>query len=492
MKTVKLFWFYLKQFSFWQMFLLAILFLATAVRLFLFFGVEKSLWLDEAALALNILDKNFLELFKPLQYAQSAPPLFLVLTKALVSVFGAGERVLRFIPFLCSILSLFAFWLLAKELFKKNSFLCAISLLIFSLSMPLLYNTIEFKPYAADVLFTILTAYIWLKYLSFEISLKKEICFGVLLLVFPLFSFGSVFPLFAVLILSLFKKRIIFVSLLTLGLIIEYLFVFSKISMGTKVYEYWIPYFINYNLDKILFIFSEIIKYLFYPSVFVLFGFILFITGCVYLFKRNKKAFGFFGLTILGGFLASFFNFYPLYERLSLFLYPILLIIVLYPLYCVLNGKTGIKKVLIYLVSWIIIFSSIGYNFSDKNIYKREEIKPLLFAVQKKFKQGDGIFVFKGAHLTYKYYTKTAFKDTLGDLANDSFVCPYNMTAETCANKIKPFCGTARNRGNSCYIIYSNEGGHYLHNIKLLKETVTKLDGKILLKDKASLLYMVD
>ena len=60
MKTVKLFWFYLKQFSFWQMFLFAILFLAMAVRLFLFFGVEKSLWLDEAALALNILDKNFL------------------------------------------------------------------------------------------------------------------------------------------------------------------------------------------------------------------------------------------------------------------------------------------------------------------------------------------------------------------------------------------------------------------------------------------------
>ena len=54
-----------------------------------------------------------------------------------------------------------------------------------------------------------------------------------------------------------------------------------------------------------------------------------------------------------------------------------------------------------------------------------------------------------------------------------------NDIAEICANKIEPFCGTARNRGNSCYIIYSNEGGHYLHNIKLLKETVTKLDGKM-------------
>ena len=104
----------LKMLSSSRVLLGIVLLFGVAVRLYLFFGVEKSLWLDEAALALNVLDKNFLELFKPLQYAQSAPPSFLILTKVLVSLFGAGEKVLRFIPFFCSIASVFAFWLLIK------------------------------------------------------------------------------------------------------------------------------------------------------------------------------------------------------------------------------------------------------------------------------------------------------------------------------------------------------------------------------------------
>ena len=341
----------LKMLSSSRVLLGIVLLFGVAVRLYLFFGVEKSLWLDEAALALNVLDKNFLELFKPLQYAQSAPPSFLILTKVLVSLFGAGEKVLRFIPFFCSIASVFAFWLLAREIFKKNNFLCLISVLTFSLSAPLLYNTIEFKPYTTDVLFTILTVLIWLKYSDKISSIKKQVLFGLCFVLFPLFSFGSVFPLCAVLALSLFKKRIMSAFVLTFGLLIEYLFIFSKINAGTRVYEYWIPYFINYNPDKILFIFFQIIKYLFYPSNFVLLGFILFITGGVYLLKKDKKAFGFFVLTILGGFSASFFNFYPLYERLSLFLYPIVLIIILFPLYCVSDKKGSIKKALIYLVS---------------------------------------------------------------------------------------------------------------------------------------------
>ncbi len=62
--------------------------LAVIVRVYLFIFVEKSLWLDEAALALNILDKGYLELFQPLQYAQSAPPLFLLCTKFLTEIFG--------------------------------------------------------------------------------------------------------------------------------------------------------------------------------------------------------------------------------------------------------------------------------------------------------------------------------------------------------------------------------------------------------------------
>jgi len=476
-----------------------IFFLAVSFRTFLFFGVEKSLWLDEAALALNVINGSFLELFKPLFYAQSAPPLFLILTKVLVSVFGPGERVLRFIPFICSVLSTFVFYFLFKTVFYKENMtgkeknkahiVTLIALLSFSFAFPLLYNAIEFKPYSTDVLFTILTSLIWLKYSDSEITFKKQVKFGVLLSCFPLISFGSIFPVCAILILSLFKKIKLFSLVLASGLIFEYIFIFSKINQGTRVYDYWIPYFINFNPAKIPFILAEILKYYFYPSNFTLLCLIAFILGFIYLFLKNKKALGFFLLTIFLAFLASFFNFYPLYERLSLFLYPIIFIIVISPLYYAVFEKDGIKKAFIYLMSAIIIMSALLYNFSDKKSYKREEIKPLLLAIKREIHPGDRIFVFKGAHVTYRYYLKTAFKNSLGKFSSDTFVCPYDVSKEACATKIKPFCNVAPERKNSCYIIYSSEGGHFLRDIELLQKTVTELRGSLLLKDKNSFLY---
>lgn len=334
---------------------------AVILRFFLFFGVEKSLWLDEAALALNVLDKGYLELFQPLQYAQSAPPLFLCLTKLLVSVFGASERVFRFIPFVCSIASVFGFYYLPKiflcgKMVDTKGFsaflFVAAPLCLFCAGFPLLYNTIEFKPYMTDVLFTILTALIWFKYLEYEdVSLKKQIGSAFLLTVFPLFSFGSIFSVCAVLVLSLLKRRKVFCLILISGLLLEYLFIFSKISGGTRVYDYWLPYFIDYSPIKAVFVLSEIIRYQFYPSNMVLLGFIGFIAGCAALFRRDRKVFGFFGLIVFGGFLASFFNFYPLYDRLSLFLYPVMLVIIGYPLLCAMDDENKVRRFVIFGLS---------------------------------------------------------------------------------------------------------------------------------------------
>lgn len=450
------------------------------LRLLLFLFVDKSFWLDEAALALNVLDKGYLELFQPLQYAQSAPPLFLCFTKILVSIFGVSERVFRFIPLLCSVAAIFVFYYLLCEIFKEKKQCITFGLIVFSLSFPLLYNTIEFKPYMTDVLFTMFTALIWFKYLNKDIGLKSQICFAVLSSIFPLFSFGSIFPLCALLILSLLKKRKSFSLILVLGLLFEYLFIFSKINSGTRVYEYWTPYFVNYNPIKAIFILFDIIKYHFYPSSLVLIAFIGFIAGCVFLFKKNRNVFNFFGLTILAGFSASFFNFYPLYERLSLFLYPVVLIIVLFPLCSVMFDKNNIKKTVILILSGIFCFSVCFYNFVNPYLYKREEIKPLLLKMRNEIQPQDKIFVFKGTHLTYRLY------DRVFKFQNEAYICPYNISAETCAKKIKPFCDK-----NTCFIVYSSEVDSQ-NNIKILKETVSKLNGEILLQDKNSILYKVD
>lgn len=63
---------------------------------------NRSLWIDEAALALNIRDRSFSELFYPLDYAQAAPIGFLIVEKLFYQTLGHSEYVLRLFPFLCT------------------------------------------------------------------------------------------------------------------------------------------------------------------------------------------------------------------------------------------------------------------------------------------------------------------------------------------------------------------------------------------------------
>ncbi len=57
----------------------------------------RSLWLDEAFLALSLIERSPLELFRPLDYAQVVPVGYLLLLKSLAAPFDYGEWSLRLV-----------------------------------------------------------------------------------------------------------------------------------------------------------------------------------------------------------------------------------------------------------------------------------------------------------------------------------------------------------------------------------------------------------
>jgi hypothetical protein len=110
------------------------------------------LYIDEALLAQNLLTRSWSGLWAPLDLAQSAPPLFITLVKALGAAFGYAERVLRAIPFATGCLLLPLTWIVARQLLPNEESMVAVTLV--ALSPSAIFYSNMFKPYASDMIVT--------------------------------------------------------------------------------------------------------------------------------------------------------------------------------------------------------------------------------------------------------------------------------------------------------------------------------------------------
>jgi hypothetical protein len=77
-----------------------------ALRLVEYFH-NRSIWWDEAMLALNVLHRTSGQLWRPLDYDQGAPIGFLLLERAAVDTLGQSELALRLVPLAAGIASVF-------------------------------------------------------------------------------------------------------------------------------------------------------------------------------------------------------------------------------------------------------------------------------------------------------------------------------------------------------------------------------------------------
>jgi hypothetical protein len=85
----------LKTFLSWERVAVAVLLLLGALLRLRQYLTGRSLWADEASLALNIVNRNFAGMFQPLDYDQGAPVGFLLVEKLFNSILGKKEFALR-------------------------------------------------------------------------------------------------------------------------------------------------------------------------------------------------------------------------------------------------------------------------------------------------------------------------------------------------------------------------------------------------------------
>src|SRR5690349_22225807 len=90
------------------------------------YGTGRSLWIDEAMLALNIVNRNFAGLFKPLDYDQGTPLGFLLIEKFFNVILGKNELVLRLFPLMMGLAVLWLFYLLLNQITSGAGLLIAL------------------------------------------------------------------------------------------------------------------------------------------------------------------------------------------------------------------------------------------------------------------------------------------------------------------------------------------------------------------------------
>lgn len=113
--------------------------------------VNRSLWLDESFLALNLLDRDFLGLLRPLDHLQTAPLLFLWATELTTRIFGFEEWAMRLPAFISGVAALVFISVLAWRMLREQMAILAV-VALGVVSPQLVFYSAEIKPYSTDVL----------------------------------------------------------------------------------------------------------------------------------------------------------------------------------------------------------------------------------------------------------------------------------------------------------------------------------------------------
>lgn len=384
---------------------------------------NRSLWLDEAALALNIINRQFSDLTKPLTGAQNAPVGFLFLVKSATILFGNSEYALRMIPFIAGVVSIFLFFYFLKQVVVEGKGRY-ISLAIFIFSTDLIYYSSELKQYSFGLMMSLILYIVFLHfYKKTNYSLLALIGIFVIWFsqptVFILASFGML--LFVRSIKNKDAKNLTFTSIMVglwiASFLLKYKFHLAASLADEGLKDYWQNAFApGLSLSAFAWYVQSILSVFNTPLGlhFSLLWLIFFIVGCYSLFIRDKEKAIFLLLPIGVTLFASNFRVYPFVGRFLLFLAPIFIVFIGEGVNFTLRMKRrNIAKLSLFLV--LIFFLPTLWEGTKILFYRTrvEEMRPVVNYFNLHRTKNDTLYVYYASNAAYQYY---AMRNNLTDV----------------------------------------------------------------------------
>ncbi|MCB0642907.1 MAG: hypothetical protein KDC44_14765 [Phaeodactylibacter sp.] len=147
-------WLIFSEASFWKILSYVILFVGGLLWITVYVQ-DRSLFLDEANLARNVIELGYADFFGPLRYEQFAPPFFMVVEKAMTAVFDPSTYALRLFPLLAGLAALWFFLSIQQQLGLPWWIRAFLMWMIAFTGIYLRYAT-EAKQYGLDLFFALL------------------------------------------------------------------------------------------------------------------------------------------------------------------------------------------------------------------------------------------------------------------------------------------------------------------------------------------------
>jgi hypothetical protein len=400
--------------------------------------VNRSLWLDEAMLANNIIGRDFAGLFRQLDNDQGSPVGFLLIEKAITRLLGDSEYALRLFPFLAGCLALVLMFLLTRKV--ASAFAGTLALALFAFSPALIYYTSEVKQYSSDVAILLALGLLFLDLSRIELKQNQIalLTFTGALVIW--FSHPALF-IIAALGLALFiqavreKDRRKIINLLivaaTWGLSLAALYFINLRQLSTHQFflDFWREGFLPHDFSAFCWL-----AYSLYAPFTDLLGLripyiipaLLFLIGLVGLTRRLPR----FGLFLLLIFfltlVASFLTLYPFAGRMILFLAPVLILLLaegtsdLTGFIGHLIGKASSTKndgspqvalwkpvrfLILLALSAALLFGPVNLAYENFTAPKmREHIRPALETLRGLRKDSDLIYIYHWTEHAVRFY----------------------------------------------------------------------------------------
>jgi hypothetical protein len=387
---------------------------------------NREFLLDESQLAINIMDRNFIELLKPLDFLQVAPILFLYIEKVFSFLISNSEYGFRLFPLLCYWASFFFLLKFLKN--QINNIYAIIIILSFYAfnNLLLIHSSVQAKQYMSDVFLLLVIYYITTK--DYKTEKNKFYLLGFLGVIFiflsnvaPLILFTSGVYLFYEEFFVSKRKRILplmFVSALWLGAFAIYYFFFIA-NHPTREFmsDYWSYTFLPHDSFVSVYGFfierSDTILNCFFPYslplIIKLIPPLAGLTGLI--LKKKVKLLILICVPILLHLIISGFGLYPFDLRLMLYLFPCIIILIsmgIYYLSKVILSRFSLKLFKGFIVIVPIVLMVYYFCFCLPK-QKKREVKETLEFVDNNINDDESVYLHYFVRTRYIFYKEIGY-----------------------------------------------------------------------------------